>query len=95
MPNRGVVRVEVAYARPDKQLLVSLDVPPGTTLIEAVRQSGILREFPDLELERATLGVFGKIRPANTIVSDDDRIEIYRPLLIDPKQARRKRAAGR
>ncbi|MGH8562223.1 MAG: RnfH family protein [Nevskiales bacterium] len=88
----GLLRVEVAYARPERQVLIPLEVPPGTTLIEAVRQSGILREFPELELAGATLGVFGKVKAGTEILGDGDRVEIYRPLLADPKEARRRRA---
>ncbi len=88
----GTLRVEVVYARPERQLLLPLEVPEGTTLIEAVRRSGILREFPELDLAEAKLGVFGRIRPATEALRDGDRVEIYRPLLADPKEARRKRA---
>lgn len=82
----------MVYARPERQVLRSLEVADGTSLIEAVRQSGILQEFPEIDLTTARLGVFGKIRHGADTLRDGDRVEIYRPLLIDPKQARRKRA---
>lgn len=86
------LRIEVAYARAERQLLRALEVAAGTTLIEAVRQSGILQEFPEIDPARASFGVFGRIRPADTVLQEGDRVEIYRPLLADPKEARRRRA---
>lgn len=89
-----LIEIEVAYARPERQVLVTLELPRGATLLDAVRKSGLLQQFPEIELERATLGVFGKIKAGDEILSGGDRVEIYRPLLVDPKQARRKRAAA-
>lgn len=91
----GSIKVEVAFATPEKQLIVALDVPTGTTVAEAVRQSGIEREFPDVDIAAAPLGIFGRklAEPASTVLNAGDRVEIYRPLLIDPKQARLNRAA--
>jgi uncharacterized protein len=87
--------VEVAYALPEKQRIVPVTVPAGTSVAEAARLSGIVREFPQLDLAAAKYGVFGKaVRDAESEqVQDGDRVEIYRPLLIDPKQARANRAA--
>ncbi|MAD44393.1 MAG: RnfH family protein [Oceanospirillaceae bacterium] len=89
------IRVEVAYALPQKQKILALDVEPGTTLLEAVKQSGIEHEFPDLNLDEAKYGVFGKATrtPDADVLQEGDRVEIYRPLIIDPKQARANRAA--
>lgn len=89
------IAVEVAFATPEKQLIVTLDVPAGTTVSEAVRQSGIEREFPDQNIATAPVGIFGRkiAEPQSTLLSAGDRVEIYRPLLIDPKQARLNRAA--
>ncbi len=89
-----LIEVEVAYARPERQVLVTLDLPRGATLLDAIRQSGLLQQFPEIELERVTLGVFGKIKAGHELLNSGDRVEIYRPLLVDPKQARRKRAAA-
>lgn len=90
----AMITIEVAYARPDTQALLSVQVPLGTTLLEAVARSGIVLQFPEINLQAATLGVFSRIekKPASYIVQEGDRIEIYRPLLIDPKEARKARA---
>lgn len=95
MAEESQVRVEVAYALPDKQRVVSVEVDDGTSVADAARQSGITREFPELDLKDAKYGIFGKaVRNAESEpVKDGDRIEIYRPLIIDPKQARANRAA--
>lgn len=89
------IHVEVAYALPAKQKILGVDVEPGTTMLDAVKQSGIENEFPELDLAEAKFGIFGKATrtPETDVVQDGDRIEIYRPLLIDPKQARANRAA--
>ncbi|MDX5299160.1 MAG: RnfH family protein [Gammaproteobacteria bacterium] len=91
----GMVRIEVAYARPDKQRILSVDVPEGCSLQDAVLRSGIVNEFPEIDVSTAALGVFGKVirDPAEHRLQDGDRIEIYRPLKIDPKQARLNRAS--
>lgn len=88
--------MEVAYAKPEIQHLIALQLPPGSTLWQAVRESGLLETCPELaergdEL-RDNVGIFGRIRPAATELQDGDRVEIYRPLTMDPKQARRLRA---
>ena len=86
--------IEVAYATPEKQKIVMLDVPPGTSVLEAARQSGLEKLFPEISYD-APMGIFGKkvAKPADQEVQPGDRIELYRPLLIDPKQARANRAA--
>jgi len=88
----GMIRVEVAYARPDRQLIVPLVVPAGTTVDTALRQSEIDRDFPEIDLEDAKVGIFGKITRRDTVLRPRDRIEIYRPLIADPKEVRRQRA---
>ncbi|MEX0624333.1 RnfH family protein [Saccharospirillum sp.] len=90
-----MIKVEVAYAIPEKQRIIEVDVPVGTTVAEAVRQSGIEREFPDLVLDGVPVGVFGRKipKPETEELHAGDRVELYRPLLIDPKQARLNRAA--
>ena len=86
--------VEVAYALPERQELIRIEVVPGTTLYEAACQSGIDRLFPGLDLTSADMGVFGKAvrNPREQVLRPGDRVEIYRPLKIDPKQARLERA---
>lgn len=90
-----MIGVEVAYALPHKQMILALDVPVGTSVLEAAKLSGITAEFPELQLESAKMGIFGKAlpNPAAEEIRAGDRVEIYRPLLIDPKQARLNRAA--
>ena len=90
-----MMKVEVAYATPEKQVIVEVDVPEGTTLVEAVRQSGIEREFPGLTPDSLPMGIFGRKvpKPDQEVLHPGDRVELYRPLLIDPKQARQNRAA--
>ena len=84
--------VEVCYALPDARFLVQLDVDVGTTIAEAIAASGVLVRFPEIDLARNKLGLFGKLKPADTVLRDGDRIEIYRPLQADPMESRRRRA---
>lgn len=84
--------VEIAYALPEKQLILKLRVPPGTTVLEAALQSGIAGHFPGLDIASSKLGIFGKEVATDTILQAHDRVEIYRPLQADPKLARRHRA---
>ncbi|MCB5191844.1 RnfH family protein [Methylobacillus arboreus] len=87
------ISVEVAYALPDKQLILKVEVPTGTTALEAVLQSGIADHFPGLDVKQSKLGVFGEIVRADSLLQAHDRVEIYRPLQADPKEARRKRVS--
>lgn len=88
------MQVEVAYARPDKQQIVPVKVPEGTTALEAVKLSGIVDIFPEIEPDAIDMGVFGKVikDPASHELREGDRVELYRSLKIDPKQARLNRA---
>ena len=85
--------VEVAYALPDKQSLISLEIEDGSTLKEAIEASGILESFEQIDLTKDRVGIFSKFATLDTILRDKDRVEIYRPLLADPKKARKERAA--
>lgn len=85
--------IEVAYATPAKQLIVECSVAQGTPAREVVRQSGIEEHFPEIDAGSCELGVFGKAIAADYELQDGDRIEIYRPLIADPKEVRRQRAA--
>lgn len=88
------VNVEVAYALPDKQKIVALKVAAGSSPLEAAQASNIDKEFPGLSLGDAKMGIFGKaVDVYKYELAEGDRVEIYRPLQIDPKQARRDRAA--
>lgn len=93
MNESELMTVEVAYARPDRQLIVPLQVMPGTTAEQAIRQSGILEVFPEIDLETSKIGVFAKLSKKDTELKAGDRVEIYRPLIADPKEVRRKREA--
>lgn len=89
-----LISVEVAYAKASEQKIISLKVTRGTSLLEAARQSGIADCFPEIELDSAKLGLFGKVapQPAEQEAREGDRIEIYRPLIADPKEVRKRRA---
>jgi uncharacterized protein len=86
------IRVQVCYARPDRQFLLELKVPEGTTLQSAVECSGLLAQAPEIDLGRDKAGVHGKAKPLDTVLREGDRVEIYRPLIADPKESRRRRA---
>jgi uncharacterized protein len=83
--------IEVAYAAESEQKIVTLEVEQGTTIERAIERSGILEIFPEIDLFTQKVGVFSKARSLNDLVKSGDRIEIYRPLTIDPKEARRRR----
>ena len=85
--------VEVAYALADKQSLISIEVENGSTLKEAIEASGILETFEQIDLTKDRVGIFAKFATLDTILRDKDRVEIYRPLIADPKKARKDRAA--
>lgn len=85
-------QVEIVYALPRIQILQKLDVSAGCTVEQAIKSSGILDQFPEIDLTKNKLGVFGKFAQPETPLSPCDRVEIYRPLIIDPKDARRIRA---
>ena len=92
MAESKTILVEVAYAKPDKQVIIPLQVKPGTQLVEAIKLSGILEQFPEIDLEKSKLGIFSKVSKPDTVLREKDRVEIYRPLIADPKESRRKRA---
>lgn len=84
--------IEVIYALPEEQELITLDVEQGTTAGQAVKLSGVLEKFPEIDLAKNKLGIFGKAVKVDEVLRDKDRVEIYRPLIADPKESRRKRA---
>src|SRR4051794_10754030 len=86
------LKVQVCYAKPDVEILLDLLVQDGTTVGEAIQQSGILETSPEIDLAIHRVGVYGKTRALDTPLRDHDRIEIYRPLIADPKDTRRRRA---
>ncbi|HZR36236.1 MAG TPA: RnfH family protein [Nevskia sp.] len=89
------IDIEVACATPRRQAVVQLTVPRGCTVGEAVERSGLLREFPELSPDSLKLGVFGSLRKPEDPLEPGDRVELYRPLIADPKQARRQRARNK
>ena len=89
--NRAI-RVEVIYALPREQVLLDVQVPQGSTVEEAIKLSGILQKYPAIDLATNKVGIFAKLSKLDVVVRDKDRIEIYRPLIADPKEVRRKRA---
>ncbi|UVE19786.1 RnfH family protein [Pseudomonas sp. LS44] len=90
-----VIAVEVVYALAEKQVLLRLNVPYGATVCEVVMRSGLEAQFPGLDLQNCPLGIFGKAvaKPDERLVEEGDRVEIYRPLIADPKEVRKQRAA--
>jgi len=85
--------VEVAFALPDKQSLISIEIENGSTLKEAIEASGILETFEQIDLTKNRVGIFAKFATLDTILRDKDRVEIYRSLIADPKKIRKERAA--
>ncbi len=87
------IHVEVVYALADVQELAQLDLPGGSTVAQAIAASGLLEKYPEIDLKKNKLGVFAKLAKAETMLRDRDRVEIYRPLIADPKEVRKQRAA--
>jgi len=88
------MKISVSYAHPEKPAWMRLDVEDGCTLRAAIERSGILGRYDDIDLERNKVGVFGKIKPLDTVLAEGDRVEIYQPIVIDPKTAPRRKRAG-
>lgn len=85
--------VEVIYPLPHEQLLMKVRVPTGSSIRDGIQASGILTHYPELNLETLEAGIFGKLAKLDTPLRERDRIEIYRPLIADPKAVRKQRAA--
>lgn len=90
--SKSTLHVQVCYALPDRQHLISLTVNNGATIGEAIKRSWIADELCEGDLMIAKIGIYGKLKSLDTALRDGDRVEIYRPLLADPKEARRRRA---
>lgn len=88
------IAVEVVYAQPDMQRLYTLRVAANATVRDAIEQSNVLQEFAGIDLNHNKIGIFGKVVKLDQILRHGDRVEIYRPLLADPKLARKQRAAA-
>jgi putative ubiquitin-RnfH superfamily antitoxin RatB of RatAB toxin-antitoxin module len=91
MPNE--ILIEVAYALPQKQIIIPIKIKAGVTAEEAINASGIIKKFPEIDLKINQIGIFGKLTQLDHVMRERDRIEIYRPLIADPKEIRRQRAA--
>jgi len=90
----SVINVEVVYATPEKQTLLAVEIPENSTAKTAILTSGILTQYPELELKNLVVGIFSTPCTLEKILTVGDRVEIYRPLLVNPKEMRRSRAAG-
>lgn len=90
-----MIQVEVAFALPEKQMIIPLTVKKGTSMYDAVVQSGIASKFEGLDIDATPMGVFGKTerKPKERTLEEGERVELYRPLIADPKEVRKKRAA--
>lgn len=87
------IHVEVVYARPERQEVANLSLPAGSTAGQAIEASGLLTKHPEIDLTRNKLGIYAKLAKPDTVLRDRDRVEIYRPLIADPKEVRKQRAA--
>mgnify|MGYP000224029711 FL=1 len=93
MDSQKTIVVEIVYALPDKQTLLAFDLPLGSTIEQGISHSGIASVHPELDLTDMKVGIFGKIASRDQVLREKDRIELYRPLLADPKEVRKQRAA--
>lgn len=91
----AALRVEVVYALPGGEEAVVLDLPAGSTAVDAVRACGLLARHPDIDLGRQKLGIYGRVVRPGFRLADGDRVELYRPLAVEPKEARRRRVLRR
>ena len=87
------MKVEVIYALPEKTELVALDLPEGTTVLQAIEASGLLEKHPEIDVKKNKFGIYAKLAKADAVLRERDRVEIYRPLIADPKEVRKQRAA--
>lgn len=92
--DKPMLTIEVIYALPHEQKLITTNVPEGASIQDGIEASGVLERYPELNLDEIKVGIFSKLSPLNTALHDRDRIEIYRPLIADPKQVRKQRAAA-
>ncbi|MEO0034914.1 MAG: hypothetical protein RLZZ501_937 [Pseudomonadota bacterium] len=88
------MKVGVVYATPARQSWLNIDVPDGSTVRDAIERSGILRQFPEIDLETQKVGIFGKATALDAVIEEGARVEIYRPITADPKTVRRRPREG-
>lgn len=88
------MKIGIAYALPQRQAWYDVEVPDGATIKDAIERSGILKQFPEIDLEQQKVGVYGKVSKLDAVLNDGDRVEIYRPITCDPKTVPRKSKGG-
>lgn len=88
------MKIGIAYALPQRQAWFNVEIPDGATIKDAIERSGILKQFPEIDLDQQKVGVFGKVGKLDAVLNDGDRVEIYRPIICDPKTVPRKAKAG-
>lgn len=93
MSTTETIRIEVTYARPERQDVIPLDLAAGSTLQQAVEASGLPAKYPEIDVAKGKFGIFSKLARPDTVLRDRDRVEIYRALIADPKEVRKQRAA--
>ena len=87
------MKIAIAYAVPGRQVLIAHTIAEGTTIAQAIASSGILEQLPQVDLEKNKVGIFGKVKPLDTVLAAGDRIEIYFPVTVDPKTLPKRKAA--
>ena len=92
MSSEEIISVEVCYVAADIQFLRTVRIPSGSTVLHAIRISGLQQELPDLNIDRTKVGIYSKLKTLDTALKANDRVEVYRPLQVDPMAARRTRA---
>lgn len=88
------MKIGIAYALPQRQAWFDIEVPDGATVQDAINRSGILKQFPEIDLAKNKIGIYGKASKLDAVLTDGDRVEIYRPIICDPKTVPRKAKAG-
>ncbi|TXT26777.1 MAG: protein rnfH [Gallionellaceae bacterium] len=88
------MKIGIAYALPQRQVWFDVEMPDGATIQDAIARSGILKQFPEIDLEKNKVGIFSKLSKLDAALNDGDRIEIYRPIICDPKTVPRKSKGG-
>ena len=88
------MQVEIVFALPERQVLQTLELPTGSTVADAIQRSTLAQEFPEVDIEQLQAGVWGKLVERSRVLIDGDRVELYRSLVMDPREARRLKAGG-
>ena len=88
------MKIGITYALPQRQAWFDIELPDGSTIQDAINRSGILKQFPEIDLEKNKVGIYGKASKLDAVLNDGDRVEIYRPITCDPKTVPRKAKGG-